>query len=958
MPARSWIGALGGRAAKAAAMLVAVAALALLELGGGGAGRGGRSAPAVPVRGGESRTRGSFAPADQPPRYLSDRLYHLQHLRLELAFDLPRRTVEGTATNVVVPLRPGLDHLVFHAAGLRVARVRLASVAGSAGKGAAGAAAGGGGTGDLAFAADDAAQTLTVRLPRAYGPEDRLEVAIDYSARPRAGLYVTGPDRAYPDRPWQLFSDGEPQWNRFWFPSWDEPDDRATSELLATVERPFEAIGNGRLVSVVERPDGRRTFHWRMEQPHPTYLVSVVVGEFSHLRDSWHGVPIESYVPRALADRAARAFGHTADAMDFFSRLTGVPYPYAKYSQATVYGFMWEGMENISATTETVDTLRDARADLDSTSDDLVAHELAHQWFGDLVTCRGWDQAWLNEGMATYFEALYRQHQAGSGVAGDDELAWKLDESRATYLREDRERYRRPLVTNRYVHPIRMFDAHTYDKGALVVHMLRYLAGEDGWWKGVHTYLARHALGTATSRDLEAAFEDASGVELGAFFDQFVYGAGYPELKVRWEYQAAAGAVHIEVRQTQAADGSAGLFSFPVEVALIDGGPRPAGAAAAALAPGKAAWHRVPLLARPLQDLYVPSATRPRTVVFDPRGALLKSLDFDKPAAEWAEQLRAPLPLAAQLDAARALAELGGDDAVAALGEALRGHRFFGLRQVAAAGLARVGTDPALAALRQGAADPHARVRAAVFAGFGSFPEHAELIGPLARALAGDASYGARAAAATALGRFEDRRSEAAPLLLRALAQPSYLEEVARAAIKALAELGAPESFAQALRLARYGSPQPLRADAMLALAVYAAHAGDPARRKEARRALEGYLDDPDFEVRLKVPAALAELGDPAAIPALRRSLRAEVQDEQRRPREDALRELEETTAQQPSLPTQGLEERVRQLERANEVLEEQLRQLRGDGDAGAGTKPAPPGPPAPAAPKPAPPPR
>gem|GEM_PF-23994 len=925
------------------AALAAVAALAglaaMAALGLAVTGRVARQA-------GNVATRGSFAPADQPAQYPSDRLYHLQHLRLELAFDLRRRTVAGTATNTLVPLLPGLDHLVFHAAGLQVSRIRLALLPAAAEQPAPSGQTGPSGqagqgepatpgplalarqpglpatpgsprqpvAGELEFSTDPEAQTLTVRLPRAYGPRDRLEVAIDYSAQPRAGLYVIAPDRGYPERPWELFSDGEPQLNRYWFPSWDEPDDRATSELLATVERPLEAIGNGRLVEVTDRPDGRRTFHWLMEQPHSTYLISVVIGEFSHTHDSWHGVPIDSYVPRALADRAPRAFGHTADAMDFLSRVTGRPYPYAKYSQTAVYGFMWEGMENISATTETVDTLRDARAALDATSDDLVVHELAHQWFGDLVTCRSWAHAWLNEGMATYFEALYQQHLARQGGAtGDDELAWRLDQARVSYLREDRERYRRPLVTTRYVSPIRMFDAHTYDKGALVLHMVHELVGEEGWWQGVRTYLARHAFGTVSSRDLEAAFEDASGVDLGALFAQFVYRAGYPELKLRWEYQAAAGLVRLEVRQTQELDGATGLFSVPVEVALLDG-------------QGTPALRRVSMAALPLQDLYLPCPVRPHTVVFDPRGVLLKSLDFDKPAAEWAEQLRAPLPLPAQLDAERALAELGGDEAVAALGETLLRHRFFGARQVAAVALARIDTDAALQALRQGAGDPDARVRAAVLTGFGAFPDHRELIAPLGRALESDASYRARAAAAASLGRFEDRRQEVAPLLLRALGQSSFLEEVPRAAIKALADLGAPEVFPQALRLARYGSPQPGRADAMLALAIYAGHSRDEARRRTVRRALEDYLDDPDFEVRRKVPEALAELGDPAAIPALRRSLRAEIQDEQRRPREDALRELQESAAKRP--PEQNMEERLRQLERTNEVLEEQLREL------------------------------
>ncbi len=896
-------------------LALAVVALAAATAAGG-------PAPAPPP----PPPRGLFAPADQPPHYLSDRLYHLRHVRIDLAFDLPRRHIQGTTTNTLSPLLPGLDHLVFHAAQLDVARVRLAGVAA-----------------DLPFQMDPAAQTLTVQLPRAYGPQDVLEVAIDYAATPRAGLFVTGPDHAYPDQPWELFSDGEPQLNRYWFPSWDEPDDRATSELLATVERPLEAIGNGRLVEVIDRPDGRRTFHWSMEQPHLTYLVSVVIGEWSRTEDSWHGVPLAAYVPRALAERAPRSFAHTVDMMDFLSRSTGVPYPYPKYSQAAVYGFMWDGMENISATTVSADTLRDGPATLDSTSDELVLHELAHQWFGDYVSCRGWEHAWLNEGMATYFEALYHKYQGdaaaqgatvahgGAGAApgaapapgttaGDDEMAWKLDLSRASYLQEDAEKYRRPLVTRYFVDPGRMFDVHTYDKGALVLHMLHDMVGDDAWRRGIHLYLTRYALGTVTSADLEAVFEEVSGVNLRPLFDQFVYGAGYPELKASWDYQQDRGLVRLELRQTQQLDGATGLFSFPVELALIG-------------EDGRVEMRRVNMRAAPQQQLYVAAARRPLTVVFDPRGVLLKTLDFDKPTAEWIAQLQAPLPLAAHLAAARTLAGHGSDPAtIQALGQALLHHRHRGAREVAAAALAAIGTDPALAALRRGAADADARVRGAVFASLAAFAAHVELIEPLHHALESDPSYTVRARAATALGHFDSRSAQVAPMLVQALRQTSYLQQVSSAALLALADLDAPQTMVQAEKLARYGSPRLGRGEAMLALARYAAHA-TPEKRSQARQILEGYLEDPDFYIREQVPQALGELGDPAAIPALERSLKAQIQDEQRHPREDALRALRQETAAD-SATAQSLEERLRQLQRANDILEERLRQVEADHSA------------------------
>ncbi|HEY0783419.1 MAG TPA: M1 family metallopeptidase, partial [Thermoanaerobaculia bacterium] len=332
--------------------------------------------------------RRPFATADDPPHYLPERLYHLEHVKLDLRFDLVAGTVAGTATNTLTPLLPGVDHLVFHAAELDVKKVRV-------------------GGQEAAFALDPTAQTLTVRLAAAAGPTDKLEVAIEYAAKPRSGLYFVGPDAGYPTKPREMFSQGETELNRYWFPSWDEPDDRTTTETLATVQKPYQAISNGRLVEVLDRPDGWRTYHWSMEQPHSTYLTSVAAGEFTRIADEWHGIPIEYYVPVALAGEARRSFGDTPAMMDFFSNLTGRPYPYAKYAQVAVHDFMFGGMENISATTQTARTLHDERAELDNPSEELVSHELAHQWFGDLVTCRDWGEGWLNEGFATYSEYIW-----------------------------------------------------------------------------------------------------------------------------------------------------------------------------------------------------------------------------------------------------------------------------------------------------------------------------------------------------------------------------------------------------------------------------------------------------------------------------------------------------------------------------------------------------------------------
>jgi aminopeptidase N len=845
-----------------------------------------------------------FAPAGQPPQYAPEHSYDLQNVRLELAFDLDAGTVAGTATNTVVPLLPGVDTLVFHAAELAVQRVHLAGPAGATGGP------------DLPFSLDPEARTLTVQLGRAYGPQDRLDVAIDYSAKPRAGLYFVRPDKGYPSKPRQVFSQGEPDLNRYWFPTWDYPNDRATSEMLATVKSAYEVVGNGKRLEVLDRPDGRRTFHWKMEVPHPTYLISVVIGEFVRTADQWQDIPVTYYVPRELAADARRSFGETPAMIDFFSQATGRPYPYPQYAQTTVYDYMWGGMENISATTLTVRTLHDERAEPGYSSVGLVAHEAAHQWFGDLITCQDWAHVWLNEGFADYFEILYQRH-----AHGEDEADYVVDEGRNNYLKEAKNEYRRPIVTYRYPDPIALFDSHSYEKGAQVLHMVRFLLGEEGWWKGIREYVRRHAAQSITTEELVTALEESSGVSVRPLFDQYVFGAGHPELALRWDYQPDRRMVHLEVRQTQERNDQVGFFSFPVEIALVGE------------AGEKAAVQRLPVLAKEVQDLYIPADRRPRTVVFDPKGWILKSVDFDKPAAEWIVQLDTAETLLAKLEAERALGKLGGGEAVAALGRALREAPFHGVRTVAAESLAEIGTEAALAALRPGTQDRDARVRTAAYKGLGSFPGEPDLGPVLRKALETDASYHARAGAAEALARVQGDRTQAIQALTRALAQGGYEETVPAAAVQALADLDAPQAFEQAVRLSRYGAPRGSRDEALKALVTAATASQEAKKREEARKVLEGYLNDPDYLFRSDVFEALGDLGDPAAVPALERSARGEADVQQRLHARAAIDKLQKAqTASGGGKEIEELRQRIEQLERELDVLKAQVEARQGDG--------------------------
>jgi len=850
----------------------------------------------------------TFSPPGEPRHYMPERGYDLRHLRLDLAFDGEKREVAGTATNTLAPLRPGLDHLEFHAVELAVTRVRLRAASAPANEPGE----------ELPFSLDPAAQTLTVHLGHAHEVGEVLEIAIDYSAHPRTGLYFVGPDAAYPAKPRQIYSQGEPDLNRHWFPSWDAPNDRATSELFATVKKPFQVIGNGALIEVLDRPDGTRTFHWRMEQPHPTYLTSVVVGDFARVADVWQGVPVDYYVPPGREAEARAALGRTPEMMGYFVELTGRAYPFAKYAQSFVYDFPWGGIENVSATTQTERALHPADQDADFSSEDLVSHELAHQWFGDLISCRSWDQAWLSEGFADYFAALWDGHAHGA-----DAFAVALDKLREGYLAEAEGDYRRPIVTQRYSDPIRMFDAHSYQKGALVLHMVRSLAGEDAWWRGLREYVRRYAGQTVTTADFQSVMEEVSGVPLGPLIDQYVLGAGHPELEVRWEWRPETRQVHLTVEQRQRITEETGFFSFPVEIALLG-------------EHGTERIARVDLEARRHQDIDLPSETRPRTVVFDPHGWMLKTLDFHKPLGEWIAQLESAPEPAAQLDAIRALGALGGGmargEAEAALGRTLHSTAFHGLRRAAAEALGALGTEAALRELQTSVTviEPDSRVRTAVFGALKKFPKHKELIPILGRALETDRSFAARAAAAGALGAFRAERKEVAPLLVRALVQKSPRDLVLATSLTALAELDAPQTVAEAERYARYGAPDGARGRAMLSLARYTARQKDATTREDVRLVLESYLDDPVYRIRRDVYAALAALGDPAAIPALERSARNEVDGEQRGRVEAALHTLRAAKSPGAEPAAGDLAGRVEQLERESDVLKTRIEELEG----------------------------
>ncbi|NOT58616.1 MAG: M1 family metallopeptidase, partial [Acidobacteria bacterium] len=379
------------------------------------------------------------------------RPFAVQHLKLDLRFDDEAETVSGSAHITVKPMDDDFVALTLDAAEFDVRSVTLIHHDSP----------------KQNCAYEIFPEKLAIELPRTYTRHDQLTLEIVYSCQPRKGLYFIKPDEAYPHKPRQIWSQGQNEDAHWWFPCHDVTNQKMTTELIAEVRENFFALSNGKLLSVTENPTARtKTYHWSQEQPHPSYLVTIVIGEYEKLSAQHGALPVDYYVYRARQDAGHKLFARTPEMIALLEQRFGVPYPYDKYAQILVDDFLFGAMENTSASTFTDRCLLDERAALDVNYEDIVAHELAHHWFGDLVTCKDWTQIWVNESFATYSEYLWRE-----ATRGTDDARFALFQDFLLYLREDLNSHRRPLLFHRYRFSEELMDRHAYEKGACTLDM-------------------------------------------------------------------------------------------------------------------------------------------------------------------------------------------------------------------------------------------------------------------------------------------------------------------------------------------------------------------------------------------------------------------------------------------------------------------------------------------------------
>jgi aminopeptidase N len=738
---------------------------------------------------------------------------------------------------------------------------------------------------------------------------------IDYGGTPRRGLYFVGPDQGYPQKPVQVWTQGQDEDSRFWFPCFDAPHAKATSEVVATVPERFSVLSNGTCVANdVDAATGRRTVHWRFDTRHSCYLITLVAAELSEIRDRWREMEVTYHVTPGREADAKRTLARTPEMLELFSRTFGVPYPYEKYAQVFVADFIFGGMENTTATTLTDQVLLDERAALDSDSEDLVAHELAHQWFGDLLTCREWSQSWLNEGFATYAEYVWREH-----AHGRDEAALELQDWAREYFEEDTQRYRRPIATRLFDAPIEIFDRHLYEKGALVLHMLRQVLGDEPFWRAIARYLDDYRGEAVEIRDLIRSIERATGRMLDWFFDQWLTeGAGHPELELGYAWDAGRNLARVEVRQTQTVDRTTPLFRLPVRMRF------------------RVEERDVDVefeITEAAQTFFFPLDQAPSQAIFDPGKHVLAEVKIEKDLDLLLAELEGATEAVDRMDAARALGRRGGPQPIEALVRALGGDAFWGVRAACAEALGENRSEQACQALAAAVATTeHPKARRAVVRALGAFRGNeraADALLPLVER--GDPSLFVEAEACLALGKTRSRRAAAA--LRQAVDRESYRDLIRRNVYLGLAALRDDGALDLLREGAAYGRVLGGRRAAIEGMADLVKGRRDRQAR-DVRELCEELLRDPDFLVQLSAIDALDEIGDPAAIPELEALAARTLDGRLRRRSRETVRDLRES--RHAAEEREALREELDRLRTRVIKLEERLDAAEaGAGDAG-----------------------
>ena len=852
----------------------------------------------------------SFELPGARPHYTPDRPGQVEHIALDLTLDIPNRSYQGVCQIRLNPVRDKIDRLTLDAINLQIQAVKVDDAA-------------------QAFDYDGEQLWVQLKQPTQVGQPILLTIAYQVE-KPQRGIYFIGPDRHYPDKPVQVWTQGEDEDSRFWFPCFDYPGQLSTSEIRVRVPKPYLAISNGELLATEDAGDDQ-IFHWSQKQVHPTYLMTLAVGDFSVIQDQWQEIPVTYYVEKRRRDDAQRTMGKTPQMIAFFSDRFGYAYPYPKYAQVCVDDFIFGGMENTSTTLLTDRCLLDERAALDNhNAEMLVAHELAHQWFGDLLVINHWSHAWVKEGMATYSEVLWTNNEYG----GDDAAYYRLNEARS-YLSEDKSRYRRPMVTHVYREAIELYDRHIYEKGACVYHMIRTELGDTLFWRAIQTFVQENAHRTVETIDLIRTIERVTGRNLRFLFDQYVFRGGHPDYKAAYSWDGDSNLAKVTLTQTQAKAGdsssNSGLFDLklPIGFGYVTG---EGDETQTDLQLFKVRIHEYE------QTFYFPLEQKPQFVSFDVGNHYLKTVTLEYPMAELQAQLKHDPDPISRIQAAIAIAKKGGLEAVNTLTEALQKEPFWGVRVEVAEQLAAIKLDQSLAGLLTGVSDPHAKVRRAVVEALGNIKTRESYKALKAIAESGDASYYVEASALKALSKVGAANLNGKPkdkktlkLLETVLKERAGWNEVVRAgAISGLTQFKTSEDALDLmLEYTAPAVPQPLRLAAIRSLGAISTGQNKVNVNRILER-LDELARESFFLTQISVVSALGQMETTKAMGVLQALADQTPDGRVRRRAEEAIQKVQKAAGSDQAV--EKLRRELDELKKTNQELKSRVESLEAKG--------------------------
>jgi len=810
--------------------------------------------------------------------YAPDRAVDIRHITIDVTPDFQGRTVAGTTTIRFAPINRALDELTLNAIELDVSAITSSAHI-------------------EAYTVTDNA--IKIGFDPAVQPGAEASVGIVYEAEPKQGLYFRTPEMGYPEEDTHIFTQGEAHEAPHWYPNYDYPNERSSSEVICRVPAEMTVVSNGRLVAeTIDSHSGLKVSHWLQEKPHVNYLVALVAGKLKKIESKYKDIPIAFYTPTSLIEYAPNSFQDTAHMLAYYEEEIGIPYPWHQYNQVVVRDFVAGGMENTTLTILTEGTLHTDKTENIRSSQSLVAHELVHQWFGDYVTCKDWSHLWLNEGFATYYEDLYDGHKNGQ-----DSMLANLYATARSLVRTRSEH--KPIVYRAYTRAMEQFDYRTYSKAGWTLHMLRTDLGEKVFRHCVKAYLERHALDSVVTEDFRAVLEEVTGRSFDRFFDQWIYHGRHPDLKVSYAWQQKDELAKISVEQTHKVDDKVMLFYFGTKLRFILDAQ---------------IIDRDIAVNSKQHDFYFALPQEPKIVRFDPDYGLLADIQFSKPSAMLYAQLKNADDIIGRLRAVDTLKKKKDKKTIAALKAALNSDPSHSVRRNASSALRQIHSNDAFDALAESVRQSDARVRSQVVSDIGGFyrPESLRLT---KRVLSKEENPEIITRAIHNLGQYHDRGTR--KRLLEYLNTKSHRNSLASAAIEVMRKQDDSFFIAALQRTLAEDERQFTSYGFARALDTLAQLSRNEDDRTKVRNFMTGYANHPNTRIQSGAIRALGTLGDPKAIPVVETFTGDDPSDRMQRAAKDALRSLRE---KKPIVP-----EEVVRLRETVDKLSQEAEKLRND---------------------------